>query len=336
MSKYDPEKISLASHVVMAVGLIAVLLLGLLPALLAGLLVYNIIVFGAKSLCRVGVLPNAAKIMLLAIIFLVVISLFTIGGVKLASFVSDEPESLVVLIKHMADVVNSARKSMPDWIIGNLPSNIEGWQAEAHEWLLSNARYLSAFGRGAGMFFVNIIFGMIIGGLAAVHATDEIKERPFTKALDDRAICLSLAFRRVVFSQIRISALNTFLTGIFLAIVMPTLGFHLPLVKTMIAVTFIVGLMPIIGNIISNTVIFLIALGVSPGASVGALVFLIFIHKLEYFINARIIGSRISAHAWELLVAMLVMDAAFGVAGLVAAPIYYAYIKDELVNKGLV
>jgi len=336
MTKYDSEKISLVSQVIMGIGLIAILPLGLLPALLAGLLVYNIIVFGSKKLCRAGVLPQAAKIILLAFIFIIVVSLFSIGGVRLASYVSDEPDSLVVLIKHMAEVVNTARKSMPEWLQGNLPSSIEGWQTGAHEWLLGNAQYLSAFGRGAGMFFVNVIFGMIIGGLAAMHATDDVIEKPFAKALDDRATFLSLAFRRVVFSQIRISALNTFLTGIFLALVMPSLGFNLPLVKTMIAVTFIVGLMPIIGNIVSNTIIFLIALGVSPGAAVGALIFLIFIHKLEYFVNARIIGSRISAHAWELLVAMLVMDAAFGISGLVAAPIYYAYIKDELAAKELV
>ena len=40
-----------------------------------------------------------------------------------------------------------------------------------------------------------------------------------------------------------------------------------------------------------------------------------------------------SAHAWELLIAMLAMEAAFGVPGLVAAPIYYAYLKDELVSQ---
>jgi hypothetical protein len=33
---------------------------------------------------------------------------------------------------------------------------------------------------------------------------------------------------------------------------------------------------------------------------------------------------------------MLVMEAAFGLPGLVAAPIYYAYAKDELVAQALV
>jgi predicted PurR-regulated permease PerM len=60
------------------------------------------------------------------------------------------------------------------------------------------------------------------------------------------------------------------------------------------------------------------------------------IHKLEYFVNARIIGSRIRARAWELLTAMLVMEAAFGIPGLIAAPIYYAYVKDELTARRLI
>ena len=68
----------------------------------------------------------------------------------------------------------------------------------------------------------------------------------------------------------------------------------------------------------------------------ASLAFLIVIHKLEYFLNARFVGTRIEARAWELLLAMLLMEAAFGVAGLIAAPIYYAYLKDELVAAGLV
>jgi hypothetical protein len=52
--------------------------------------------------------------------------------------------------------------------------------------------------------------------------------------------------------------------------------------------------------------------------------------------DARIIGGRISARAWELLISMLVMEAAFGLPGLIAAPIYYAYLKDELSAQKLI
>jgi predicted PurR-regulated permease PerM len=104
----------------------------------------------------------------------------------------------------------------------------------------------------------------------------------------------------------------------------------------MVAVTFVVGVLPVIGNLVSNTVIVIVSLSVSIYAAIGSLVFLVLIHKLEYFLNARIIGSRIHAHAWELLLAMLVMDAGFGIPGVIAAPIYYAYIKDELSHRKLI
>ncbi|HTH39701.1 MAG TPA: hypothetical protein VL968_02850, partial [Rhodocyclaceae bacterium] len=68
----------------------------------------------------------------------------------------------------------------------------------------------------------------------------------------------------------------------------------------------------------------------------GSLLFLVLIHKLEYFLNARIVGGQINARAWELLLAMVLMEAAFGLPGVVAAPVYYAYLKDELKARGLV
>ena len=67
-----------------------------------------------------------------------------------------------------------------------------------------------------------------------------------------------------------------------------------------------------------------------------SLVFLVLLHKAEYFLNARIIGSQIRAKAWEMLIAMLLLESAFGIPGLIAAPIYYAYMKSEFRDKGLV
>ena len=94
--------------------------------------------------------------------------------------------------------------------------------------------------------------------------------------------------------------------------------------------TFVFGLLPVVGNLITNTLIFVMGLSISPLVAVAALAYLIVIHKLEYFLNARIIGGQISARAWELLIAMLAMEAVFGAPGLVAGPIYYAYLKREL------
>jgi len=152
---------------------------------------------------------------------------------------------------------------------------------------------------------VHIIVGMVIGAMIAVsHEAGEIEHGPLAQALRERAHLLGEALRNVVFAQVRISALNTALTGLYQ-----------------------VGLLPVIGNLISNTAIVVVSLSVSPLLAVSPLLFLIAIHKLEYFVNAHVMGAHISTRAWELFVAMLVMEAVFGIAGLVAAPIYYAYLR---------
>ncbi len=337
LSETQVARVQTASYILMGVGMILVMKLGLLPALLAGLLIYEMVIFGAKRLSDdAGIMPFMAKTILVAVIAFSIVSLLSFGGYMFASYISNGQESIVTLMQKMAEVVVSGTSYLPVWTHQFLPLNIEEWQKTASNWLLENARVFSDVGKDSALFLVHVLVGMIVGGMIALHPATPSKRAPLSHALSERVACLGLAFRRIVFSQIRISALNTALTGIFLVLVLPSFGYDLPLVKTMITVTFLVGLMPIIGNIISNTVIFLIALSVAPMAAVFSLMYLIGIHKLEYFINARIIGSQIRARAWEILVALLVMDAAFGIAGLVAAPIFYAYIKDELSAKRLI
>jgi predicted PurR-regulated permease PerM len=186
-----------------------------------------------------------------------------------------------------------------------------------------------------GRALVHVLIGLVIGAMVSLReARPGGDVGPLAQALLLRLARLGDAFRRVVFAQVRISALNSTLTGIYLLAVLPTIGVDLPLRKTMVVVTFLVGLLPIVGNLVSNTVIFVISLSHSLGAAVGSLAYLIVIHKLEYFVNARIVGSQIRSRAWEVLSAMLAMEAAFGLAGLVAAPIYYAWLKDELASRG--
>jgi len=117
---------------------------------------------------------------------------------------------------------------------------------------------------------------------------------------------------------------------------MPLFDVHLPLTKTLIVLTFLLGLLPVIGNLMSNTLITIVGLSLSIWVAAAALGYLVVIHKIEYFLNARIVGGQISAKAWELLLAMLVFEAAFGLPGVVAGPIYYAYLKSELKRAELV
>ena len=87
------------------------------------------------------------------------------------------------------------------------------------------------------------------------------------------------SFTRVMGAQITISTINTGLTAVFISWI------SLPYAGLVIAVTFFCGLLPIIGNLISNTVIVCIAFTLSPGIGVAAFVFLVVLHKLEYFLQ---------------------------------------------------
>ena len=90
------------------------------------------------------------------------------------------------------------------------------------------------------------------------------------------------------------------------------LGMPLPLTKTMIALTFVVGLLPVLGNLISNTIIVVVSLSVSLLTALGSLVFLIVIHKLEYFVNP----PHNSGPDWRAVLRTaarhVIMDSCFG------------------------
>jgi predicted PurR-regulated permease PerM len=178
---------------------------------------------------------------------------------------------------------------------------------------------------------------MIVGALLSLQkAAPNPDRRPLAQDIARRATRFATAFQRVVFAQVWISLINTLFTWVYLDVVLPAFGVDLPLVKILVMLTFVVGLIPIIGNLLSNTAIVIVCLSNGIPVAIASLFFLIVIHKLEYFLNARIIGSHINARAWEMLIAMLVMEAAFGITGLIAAPIIYAYYKEEMRGKGLV
>jgi predicted PurR-regulated permease PerM len=332
----ETSKIEIASVVIMGAGLYAVLQIGLLGALLPGLLIFHVVHLISPMFHRMGLNHDAGRTVALAVPLIIVSVAVGLGILELIDFVTG-PNSFVELMHRMAEIVGTSREYLPTWAQQYLPTNVGEIEAAGANWLRENAGLMGQFGQNAGRVAFHIVIGMIVGGLVAFYSgTHDPALGPLARALEDRCEFLSNAFRNIVFSQIRISALNTFLTSIYLAVVLPIMGVNLPLLKTMIAVTFIAGLLPVIGNLISNTVIVIVSLSVGPLVAAGSLAFLVIIHKLEYFVNARIIGTRIKARAWELLAAMMVAEAWFGIPGLIAAPIYYAYLKDELKARGLI
>jgi len=327
----------IAAWLMMAAGLLTILHLRLLPALLAGLLVVQLVHLLAPRFV-IGKLSHTwSKVLVVSLITLVVLG--ALGGVTAGAILYLRTEGgLTGLLTKMAEVIENSRELLPPWAGEWLPQGDESViRAGLVEWLRDHAQDLRRLGGDAGRALLLILIGFIIGSFIALReATPHLTLAPLALALCERAHRLAEAFRRVVFAQVRISALNALLTWIYLGVILPLFGVELPFVKTMVLVTFVVGLLPVLGNLISNSIIVIISLSHSLYAAAGSLGFLIIIHKLEYFVNARIIGGQIKARAWELLIIMLAMEAAFGVPGVIAAPVFYAYIKKELSDRKLI
>lgn len=325
-----------ASYILASLFLLMVLLKGLLGALFAGLLVYSLVHLMAPYLgSRIG--DGRARMIAAAAIGIVVIALLTSAIWGVIIVLKADASSVTNLFKKMADIVDASRHQVPAWLSARLPVNADALREMTTAWLREHAADAKELGAEAGKTTTRILAGMIIGVMVSLHDTlRPHAHRPFAAALLQRAAHLSNAFRNIVFAQVWISGINTILTALFILVALPMAGISLPFSKTLIAITFVAGLLPVIGNLISNTVLVVLALSHSLHTAIAALSFMIVLHKLEYFLNARIIGSHINARAWELLLAMLVGESLFGLAGVIAAPVFYAYAKRELTACGLI
>jgi predicted PurR-regulated permease PerM len=326
----------IASYILSALALFVIVKFGLLVALFSGLLVYSLVNLLEPAIEK---RYSSNKSRAIAVVLLSSLVVLTLSGViwGMLVFLKSDAGNLQNLLQKLADIIEASRSQLPPWLSTYLPEGVDALHDLVTNWLREHASEAKGFGKEAGHVVVQLVLGMIIGSMVALQdATTEDDYRPFAKALLDRVANLNLIFSKIVFAQVRISLINTAFTAVYLLVILPLAGVHLPLTKSMIAITFLAGLIPVVGNIVSNTVIVIVGLSHSLQIAAASLVFMIVIHKLEYFLNARIIGSQINARAWEMLTAILVMETLFGLPGIVAAPVFYAYIKKELMDRALV
>jgi predicted PurR-regulated permease PerM len=320
----------------MMTALFLILKVGLLSALLAGLLVYSLANLLVPTIQR-KFNNQQARMIAVALLSMLIITALSLGIWGLIVFLRSDAGNLHSLLQKLANLIEASRHQLPVWLSSNLPEDVTALEKILISTLQEHASEAKMLGQETGHILVHLLLGMVIGSMVALQDVNSHHSYlPFAAALQKRVAILADIFRKVVFAQVRISIINTVFTGIFLALVLPLSGVQLPLVKSMIAITFLAGLIPVIGNIISNTVIVIVSLSHSLQIAVVSLSYMVIIHKLEYFLNAKIIGSQVNARAWELLLAILVMETLFGLPGLVAAPIFYSYIKRELSELKLV
>lgn len=142
--------------------------------------------------------------------------------------------------------------------------------------------------------------------------------------LSARLALFAASFELVMGAQVMIAAINTALAGVFL------FALRIPFRTMLTLTTFVCGMVPIAGNLVSNALIVAAALTLSDKHALAALIFLIVVHKGEYFLNGRIIGARIAMPLWATLAGLLIGEALMGVTGVILAPTLIYYLREEL------
>ena len=324
-----------ASFVLAALALLAALLFHLVPALLAGFLAAALLQSMASRLRGDRVSRGLARGLAAGLLGLVAAGLVALVIVLLWGFVRGRIGDLPAVLEKMGETLARLKETLGTAGV-SLPLPSQGGSTEAVAGLLrEHAGALRHAGTVGVRGLVHALFGAVVGVLVFFHAPSDAPG-PLAAALAERLRRFSESFRSVAKAQIEISAVNTALTVLFVFAILPAFGARLPLAGTLVAITFLCGLIPVAGNLVSNTVIVLVSLGVAPWVAGVSLVFLVLVHKLEYVLNAKIVGGRIGASAWETLLAILVFEAAFGIPGVILAPVVYAWAKSELSARGLV
>jgi predicted PurR-regulated permease PerM len=218
-------------------------------------------------------------------------------------------------------------------------TDFESLRAVVIDALKQEAHYLRNVAHFAGSTVSALVFS-IIGIVAAAslffkaafdpqRGTHAVKNNLYSICTDEVATRFRDfydSFATVIGAQITISLINTALTGLFVV------ATRLPHAPLLIAITFLCGLVPIVGNLVSNTIIVFVALLVSLKLAIGALVFLVVVHKLEYFLNSKIIGERIRNPVWLTLIALVIGERLMGIPGLILAPVVLNYLRMEMLK----
>ncbi|MBP7373220.1 MAG: AI-2E family transporter [Opitutaceae bacterium] len=212
-------------------------------------------------------------------------------------------------------------------------SDYAGLKAFVGESLGEQLADIGKYATEAVITIASLIIGIVVAVSLFLDARFQLE--PEKQAIDDniyasvwkevgaRFKTFYHSFDTVMGAQIVISAINTTLTSAFL------LWNDFPHIPVIIVMTFLCGLLPIIGNLISNTLIVGVAFTLSPNTALWSLVFLVVLHKLEYFLNSKVIGDRIKNPMWLTLLGLIIGETLMGIPGMILAPVVLHYIKVE-------
>lgn len=234
------------------------------------------------------------------------------------------------LIEETIRSVNALAKSLPEEIRAKVPGNAQEFFGMLRATAGDLMGYARNFGGASFLVFLQLVFALILGVSAALmigKADESATEKPLSKAwlavMERYARCFTL----LMGAQVYVSLWNTFCTAIFIYGILPAVDVSLPFRELLLLFTAFASLIPAAGNIMANTLILVLTIRYGVLVALGSVLYLFFIHKLEYFVNGYIIGRNVQASVPEMLIAIILGEVAFGLPGLITAPVTYAFLK---------
>jgi len=217
-----------AAIVAMVLGLVFCLEWGLIGALLGGLLVHELVHTLAARIAYRRTSSSSARLVSVAVIATLVIGVLVAIGFGAAALFRSEGADPAALLARLADILASSRASLPEWLSQYVPEDADTVRGVIVEWLREHATELQHAGRTFGVTFLHVLLGMVIGAIICFREARGRQDKPLLlREAGERVLTLAHAFRNVVFAQVKISAINTVLTAIYLMVALPLLGIHL-------------------------------------------------------------------------------------------------------------
>lgn len=326
------------SYVLMGLSILFLFHFHLMTSLIGGMAVY-LIVNSLHSWVGTKVHSKFAHNVTLLAMVLFTVAILTGIGVGIYSGIHVGKTNFVNLSDDALKILQQLKNYLPSSLVAYIPEDVIQLKEHATEILKNNVPNMLTITIASAKGLLHVIIGMLIGSIivfSLLKENGEKEQAPFAKELINRISLFTEVFQKVIFAQVKISFINTVLTAIYLLVALPIFGIHIPYATTLVLLTFLFGLLPVIGNLMSNAFIVLLSLMVSFDVAIASLSFLVIVHKLEYYVNAKIVGEQIKTSIWEMLIVMLILESAFGVLGAVLGPVLYGYIKEELQKNKLV
>lgn len=285
---------------------------------------------------------------------LILAAVFMSGAVSQLKDVLKSPNAQAALTQGAQEAIDQVVSLLQRLGLGGLlsglpfPLDAASLLSEVTGWLKHHALEATGVAGGGAKILMHGLLGALLGVLIRVSSRGPasawsrfVGSAPETLSPAGRILRVYLFlwasfadfFNRVLSAQVAISLINSLLTLLFL-VGMSVAGpsFAIPHIVLLVILCFLFGLLPVLGNLVSNVCILMVALTVSLKAAVLVISFLVIIHKLEYFVNAKIMGSTLGASILELLLAMLIFENLGGVMGVVMAPMIWGAAKVWLLS----